>query len=173
MCSVGASWGHEDLPERPRLHHLWLSFPLAPFFPSYSHGAFLFTQALLCPLDNIHASCAVLCSIMSKHVLRLLVVSKSHVRVFCDSYGWQPTRLLCPWGFSRQEYWSGLPCPSPGDLPDPGIEPRSPALQALYHLNSTQVSGILASFLSEPPGKPQNTGVVTYPFSGGSSQPRN
>jgi len=33
-------------------------------------------------------------------------------------------------GFSRQEYWSGLPFPSPGDLPDPGVEPRSPALQA-------------------------------------------
>ena len=33
-------------------------------------------------------------------------------------------------GFSRHEYWSGLPCPSPRDLPDPGIEPRSPALQA-------------------------------------------
>ena len=33
--------------------------------------------------------------------------------------------------FSRQEYWSGLPLPSPGDLPDPGIEPGSPALQAL------------------------------------------
>ena len=33
-------------------------------------------------------------------------------------------------GFPRQEYWSGLPCPPPGDLPDPGIEPRSPALQA-------------------------------------------
>ena len=32
--------------------------------------------------------------------------------------------------FSRQEYWSGLPCPSPGDLADPGTEPRSPALQA-------------------------------------------
>ena len=32
--------------------------------------------------------------------------------------------------FSRQEYWSGLPFPSPGDLPNPGIEPRSPALQA-------------------------------------------
>ena len=32
-------------------------------------------------------------------------------------------------GFSRQEYWSGLPFPSPGDLPDPGIKPRSPALQ--------------------------------------------
>ena len=33
-------------------------------------------------------------------------------------------------GFSRQEYWSGLPFPSPGDLPDPGIEPGSPELQA-------------------------------------------
>ena len=33
-------------------------------------------------------------------------------------------------GFSRQEYWSGLPFPSPGDLPDPGIKTRSPALQA-------------------------------------------
>ena len=33
-------------------------------------------------------------------------------------------------GFSRQEYWSGLPFPSPGDLPDPGIEPGSPAFQA-------------------------------------------
>ena len=33
-------------------------------------------------------------------------------------------------GFSRQEYWSGLPFPSPGDLPDPGIGPGSPALQA-------------------------------------------
>ena len=31
-------------------------------------------------------------------------------------------------GFSRQEYWSGLPCPPPGDLPDPGIEPASPSL---------------------------------------------
>ena len=33
-------------------------------------------------------------------------------------------------GFSRQEYWSGLPCPSPGNIPDPGIEPLSPALLA-------------------------------------------
>ena len=45
-------------------------------------------------------------------------------------------------GFSRQEYWSGYPLPSPGGLPDPGIEPRSPALQA-------------ESLLPEPPGKPQ------------------
>ena len=44
-------------------------------------------------------------------------------------------------GFSRQEYWSGLPFPPPGDLPDPEMEPRSPTLQA-------------DSLLSEPPGKP-------------------
>ena len=43
--------------------------------------------------------------------------------------------------FSRQEYWNGLPFPSPGDLPNPGTEPRSPALQA-------------DSLLSEPPRKP-------------------
>ena len=46
-----------------------------------------------------------------------------------------------PVGFSRQEYWSGLPFPSPGDLPNPGIEPGSPTLQA-------------DALPSEPPGKP-------------------
>ena len=49
-------------------------------------------------------------------------------------------------GFSRPEYWSGLPFPSPRDLPDLGTEPRSPALQA-------------DPLPSEPPGKPKNTGV--------------
>ena len=44
-------------------------------------------------------------------------------------HGLQNTRLPCPWGFSRQEYWSGLLCPPPGNLPNPGIEPRSPTLQ--------------------------------------------
>ena len=47
-------------------------------------------------------------------------------------------------GFYRQEYWSGLPFPSPGDLPDPGIEPGSPALQ-------------VDALLSAPPGKPNNS----------------
>ena len=46
-------------------------------------------------------------------------------------------------GFSRQEYWSGLPFPSPGDLPNPGIEPGSPAFQA-------------DALTSEPLGKPLN-----------------
>ena len=39
-------------------------------------------------------------------------------------------QALLSLGLSRQEYWSGLSCPPPGDLPDPGIKPRSPALQA-------------------------------------------
>ena len=46
-------------------------------------------------------------------------------------------------GLSRQEYWSGLPCPSPGDLPKPGIEPISPALQADSLLLSPQGSPML------------------------------
>ena len=40
-------------------------------------------------------------------------------------HGLYPARLLCPWGYSRQEYWSGLPCPPSGGLPNPGIEPQS------------------------------------------------
>ena len=44
-------------------------------------------------------------------------------------HGLQATRLLFPWGFSRKEYWSGLLCSPPGDLPNPGIEPRSFSLQ--------------------------------------------
>ena len=39
--------------------------------------------------------------------------------------GLYPARLLCPWRFSRQEYWSGLSCPPPGPLPDPGMAPAS------------------------------------------------
>ena len=48
-----------------------------------------------------------------------------------QSHGLQPARLLCPWGFSRQECWSGVPCSPPGDLPDPGFKPKSPAAPAL------------------------------------------
>ena len=48
-------------------------------------------------------------------------------------------------GFSRQEYWSALPFPSPGDLPDPGIEPWSPALQA---------DSLLTELQGKPPREP-------------------
>ena len=52
-------------------------------------------------------------------------------------------------GVSRQKYWSGLPCPPPGDLPDPGIEPESPALQ-------------VDSLPTELPGKSSDTVIYFY-----------
>ena len=75
----------------------------------------------------------------SREHQKFKVKSLSHVRLFET-----PWIVACQaplfMGFSKLEYWSGLPFPSPGDLPDPGIEPRSPALQA-------------DSLPSEPPGK--------------------
>ena len=65
--------------------------------------------------------------------------SLSHVQLFATL--WTVAYQAFPsMGFSRQEYWSGLPFPSPGDLPNPGIKPRSPALEA-------------DALTSEPPGK--------------------
>ena len=69
--------------------------------------------------------------------LNVININSNKLQQFLDL---KLARLLCPWGFSRQEYWSGLPCPSPGDLPEPGIKPRSPAMQA-------------DTLPSEPPGK--------------------
>ena len=68
------------------------------------------------------------------------VKSLSHVQLFVTPWtvAYQDPPSM---GLSRQEYWSGLPFPSPGDLPDPGIEPRSPTFQA-------------DALTSEPPGKP-------------------
>ena len=71
-----------------------------------------------------------------EHKVKLL----SRVRLFAAPWtvAYQAPRSL---GFSRQEHWSGLPFPSPGDLPNPGIEPGSPTFQA-------------DALTSEPPGKP-------------------
>ena len=77
--------------------------------------------------------CAVLCLV-------------AHVSGSVWPYGPWPARLLCPWGFSRQEYWSRLPWPPPEDLPNTGIKPRSPVL-------------LVDSLPSEPPRKPKNTGM--------------
>ena len=68
-------------------------------------------------------------------VFNCSVVSNSFVWL------WTVARQALSMGFSRQEYWSGLPFPPPGDLPDPGIEPASPALAGGF-------------FTNEPPGKP-------------------
>ena len=59
----------------------------------------------------------------------LFVLSRSVMFNSLWPHGLQNTRLPCPWGFSRQEYWSGLLCPPLGNLPNPGIEPRFPTLQ--------------------------------------------
>ena len=74
------------------------------------------------------------------------VLSCSVVSNSLQPHGLQPAKLLWPWEFSRQEYWSGLPYPPPGYLPNPEIKPRSPTLQA-------------DSLLYEPPGKPEDTAV--------------
>ena len=69
------------------------------------------------------------------------VKSLSRVRLFATP--WTVAYQASPsMGFSRQEYWSGLPFPSPGDLPNPGIEPRSLELEA-------------GALTSKPPGKPK------------------
>ena len=79
----------------------------------------------------------------------MCMLSPSVVSNSLWSHGLQPARLLCPWGFSRQESWSGLPCPPPGDLPNPGLEPRSPTLQ-------------VDPLQSEPPGKPSVHSSIIY-----------
>ena len=76
---------------------------------------------------------------VTKKKERKKVKSLSCVRLFATP--WTVAYQASPsMGFSRQEYWRGLPFPSPGDLPDPGIEPGSPTLEA-------------DALTSEPPGK--------------------
>ena len=75
--------------------------------------------------------------------VKVKVKSLSRVRLFVTP--WTVAYQLRPsMGVSKQEYWSGLPFRSPGDLPDPGIEPGSPTFQA-------------DALTSEPPGKPFTT----------------
>ena len=72
--------------------------------------------------------------------MKVKVMSLSRVRLFATL--WTVAYQALPsMGFSRQEYWSGLPFPPPGDLPNIGIKPRSPVLQA-------------DPLTFEPPGKP-------------------
>ena len=79
--------------------------------------------------------------------------SRSVLFTLCGPMDWST-------GFSRPEYWSGWLSPSPGDLPNPGIGPRSPTLQA----DSSQLSH---------QGSPRILEWAACPFSSGSSQPRN
>ena len=102
-----------------------------------------FKKAVSCPHAALKPEASVPFQLVPHHSVKLSFYmwgkgkSLSHVWLSATPCA----RLLCPWGFSRQEYWSGLPFPSPGDLPDPGIKLRPPTLQA-------------DSLPSEPPGKP-------------------
>ena len=88
---------------------------------------------------------------MGTRIIRKLQLGKSRKvkvkslsRVRFSATPWTVAYQASPsMGFSRQEYWSGLPFPSPGDLPNPGIEPGSRALEA-------------DTLTSEPPGKPKS-----------------
>ena len=81
----------------------------------------------------------------------LIMISVS--RFVCDPFqGPAPQSCLWPWGFSRQENWSGLPCPPPGDLPNPRIEHMSPAAPALQ-VDSLPLSHILSAPCSGAPGR--------------------
>ena len=100
------------------------------------------------------------------HKVKVKVKSLSRVRLFATP--WTVAYQAPPsMGFSRQEYWSGLPFPSPEDPPNPGIKPRSPTL-------------LVDALTSKPPGKPTpshkgNPRIlewVAYTFSSGSSWPR-
>ena len=83
-------------------------------------------------------SLSITCNFPLKRI-KVKVKSLSHVRLFATPWtvAYQAPQSM---EFSRQEYWSGLPFPSPRDLPDPGIEPGSPTLRA-------------DALPSEPPGK--------------------
>ena len=74
--------------------------------------------------------CICCLEILANNIMKVKVKSLSRVRLFATPWTVAHQAPLSM-GFSRQEYWSGLPCPPPGDLPYPGIEPMSPASPAL------------------------------------------
>ena len=112
--------------------------PLHPEHPlpnsSLPHPSWLSqSTGFECPASCIELALVIyfiygnVCALLSR-----LVVSDS-----LQTHGLQPASLLCLWGFSRQEYQSGLPCPPPWDLPNPGIEALSllHCRQILYQLS--------------------------------------
>ena len=114
------------------------------FKPTFSLSSFTFIKRLFSS------------SLLSAfHLKRRKAKSLSRVRLFATP--WTVAYQAPPsMGFSRQECWSGLPFPSPGNLPNPGIEPRSPALQA-------------DALPSEPPGKPKTDSATPWTNTPGSS----
>ena len=103
----------------------------------------LFCSAVFCPYET-----------KSEHIylaLKVKVKLLSHVWPFATPWT-VAHQVLLSMGFFRQEYCSGLPFPSPGNLPNPGIEPRSPALQA----------DALTSYLALTPGKSGSPLILSW-----------
>ena len=118
LCAISVTWLLTDVLE---FYGKW-GLSSAPLRPSASFssssvcqkkkplwGQSIFTcqldKTLVVNITNWKKCCAVL--------------NRSVIPHAWQPHGLWPTRLLCPWGFSRQEYWNGLPCPLPGDFPQP------------------------------------------------------
>ena len=91
-----------------------------------------FSTALFATLRGSYISCL---------ILSLCVLSCSVLPNSLRPHGLQPARLPCPWGFSRQEYWSGLPCPPPGNLPNTGLRHCRWVFYCLSHQGSPVETG--------------------------------
>ena len=93
----------------------------------------------MCMAESFYCSPEAVTTLLISYALRVQPCS-----TLCDPTDPQTVACQVPlsMGFSRQEYWNGLPCPPPGDLPDPGIQPTSSAATALAG----------TSFITEPPG---------------------
>ena len=122
-------------------HILWkILFLDKAMINPFSHVQLKTEFDLICMTSAVVVVQGLITRALSWQCHRLLVKLLSRIWLFATP--WTVAHQTLPsMGFSRQEYWSGLPFPSLGDLPDPGIEPGFPALQA-------------DALLSEPPGKP-------------------
>ena len=135
-----------DIHNNPLLNHTWASASKATLGGPYVSGEGLATtERPNMYLEGWNLQCHLLeeRGVGDQVQLQQKVKSLSRVRLFATPWtvAYQPPPSM--W-FSRQEYWGGLPFPSPGDLPDPGIEPGCPAFQ-------------VDALTSEPRGKPSHS----------------
>ena len=147
------------MPHKIRYCYIYFISRFSSIFSSYIRRE-LFDDTCLSFLLTVHISFYIIFNIMfqlllifffplyvcvcvaSLEMLKLSLWAKSLSCVQLFATPWTVAHQApLSMGFSRQEYWSGLPCPPPGDRPNPGIEPRSTSLQ-------------VDSLLSEPPKKP-------------------
>ena len=129
-CSSGMSASAKELRHRGSLASLITPFPLHPV-------------SLLTTLST-YSVCLCVCVCAYANSVMSNSLRPPGLYVACQA--------SLSKGFSRQEYWSGLPCPLPGDLPDPGIKPTSPASPALangFFTTSVTWEALLLTILSE------------------------